>query len=102
MDEKINKLENSFLYIWTHSLRNFHKTYFAVNNFVITIIQFQNKSSDYSCPYVTLATEMGLIGIGITFTAGRGNEIGTLTFNFVKLVSNLCFRIKTQITHARI
>lgn len=31
---------------------------------------------DYSCPYVTLSTsETGLVGHGITFTLGRGNEL---------------------------
>ncbi|GFO21024.1 mitochondrial enolase superfamily member 1 [Plakobranchus ocellatus] len=34
-----------------------------------------NKSPDYSCPYVTLETESGLTGNGITFSLGRGNNI---------------------------
>ncbi|XP_059163108.1 mitochondrial enolase superfamily member 1-like isoform X1 [Physella acuta] len=34
-----------------------------------------NKAPDYSCPYVTLTTQSGLKGYGITFTVGRGNNI---------------------------
>jgi len=30
---------------------------------------------DYSCAYVTLETDTGLCGYGLTFTLGRGNEI---------------------------
>lgn len=30
---------------------------------------------DYSCVYVTLTTERGVSGHGLTFTLGRGNEI---------------------------
>ncbi len=35
-----------------------------------------HKDPDYSCPYVTLETDVpGLTGHGITFTLGRGNEV---------------------------
>jgi len=34
-----------------------------------------NKAPDYSCVYVTLETESGLTGFGITFSLGRGNNI---------------------------
>eukprot|EP00026_Physarum_polycephalum_P009253 Phypoly_transcript_09369.p1 GENE.Phypoly_transcript_09369~~Phypoly_transcript_09369.p1 ORF type:complete len:445 (+),score=62.54 Phypoly_transcript_09369:61-1395(+) len=40
---------------------------------------------DYSCPYVTLPTNVeGLVGVGITFTLGRGNEI------IVLAIKSLC------------
>jgi len=41
-------------------------------------------SPDYSCAYVTLHIEnSSLKGYGLTFTLGRGNEIGKCTnFNF--------------------
>ncbi|KAH9523421.1 Mitochondrial enolase super member 1 [Bulinus truncatus] len=34
-----------------------------------------NKAPDYSCPYVTISSQSGLKGNGITFTVGRGNNI---------------------------
>jgi len=34
-----------------------------------------NKAPDYSCVYVTITTESGLKGYGITFSLGRGNNI---------------------------
>jgi len=38
-----------------------------------------NPDPDYSCPYVTLSTNApGLVGHGLTFTIGRGNEICVL------------------------
>ena len=33
---------------------------------------------DYSCAYVTLETDGDLCGYGLTFTIGRGNDIGRL------------------------
>lgn len=37
----------------------------------------QHKDPDYSCAYVTLITSQpGLFGYGLTFTLGRGTEIG--------------------------
>ena len=38
----------------------------------------QNVDPDYSCGYVTVVTDTGLEGYGITFTAGRGTDIGAL------------------------
>lgn len=34
-----------------------------------------HKDPDYSCVYVTLTTDTELVGYGLTFTLGRGNEI---------------------------
>lgn len=45
-----------------------------------------NKSPDYSCPYLTLETESGQKGYGITFTLGRGNNI---VCDAIKLLSHL-------------
>ena len=44
----------------------------------------QHKSPDYSAVYVVFQTdgETGVEGHGLTFTLGRGNELGTLKFNF--------------------
>ncbi|CAG5126842.1 unnamed protein product [Candidula unifasciata] len=39
-----------------------------------------NKAPDYSSPYVTVTTQAGLIGHGITFTVGRGNNIVASSF----------------------
>ena len=36
----------------------------------------QNLAPDYSAPYVVLGTDSDLEGHGITFTVGKGNEIG--------------------------
>ncbi|CAL1528109.1 unnamed protein product [Lymnaea stagnalis] len=45
-----------------------------------------NKDPDYSCPYVTITTDSGLQGFGITFTVGRGNNI---VCEAIKLLSHL-------------
>ena len=34
---------------------------------------------DYSCAYVTLLTDTDVTGFGLTFTLGRGTEIGNYT-----------------------
>ena len=39
-------------------------------------IFLQNVDPDYSCPYVTVHTDGDLCGHGLTFTIGRGNDIG--------------------------
>ncbi|BFZ16800.1 hypothetical protein BsWGS_19839 [Bradybaena similaris] len=45
-----------------------------------------NKAPDYSSPYVTITTQTGLVGHGITFTVGRGNNI---VCEAIKLLSGL-------------
>lgn len=39
---------------------------------------FQHKDPDYSVAYVVLDTDTHLKGFGLTFTVGRGTEIGEL------------------------
>lgn len=46
---------------------------------MIKIINFysqQHTSPDYSCAYVTLQTDTEYKGYALTFTLGRGTEIG--------------------------
>lgn len=38
----------------------------------------KHSAPDYSCPYVILKTDSTLEGIGITFTVGKGSEIGKI------------------------
>ncbi|XP_055884340.1 mitochondrial enolase superfamily member 1-like isoform X1 [Biomphalaria glabrata] len=45
-----------------------------------------NKAPDYSCPYVSISTQSGISGNGITFTVGRGNNI---VCEAIKLLSHL-------------
>uniref|UniRef100_A0A0B6Z5J4 Mandelate racemase/muconate lactonizing enzyme N-terminal domain-containing protein n=1 Tax=Arion vulgaris TaxID=1028688 RepID=A0A0B6Z5J4_9EUPU len=45
-----------------------------------------NLAPDYSCPYVTIITQSGLTGHGITFTVGRGSNI---VCEAIKLLSHL-------------
>ena len=51
----------------------------------------QNVDPDYSCGYVTMITDTGLEGYGITFTAGRGTDIGALYLYFTFNTFNLVF-----------
>lgn len=40
---------------------------------------------DYSCTYVILKTNTDICGYGLTFTLGRGNEIG-ITTGFLNVI----------------
>lgn len=46
----------------------------------------QHTDPDYSCVYVTINTERGVYGNGLTFTLGRGTDIVAMT---VKALSYL-------------
>ena len=50
----------------------------------------RNGNCDYSSAYVSLYTDSSLVGHGMTFTIGRGNDIVSLfIFFFIFLVSRL-------------
>lgn len=44
----------------------------------MNVIDSQHTDPDYSVAYVVLETEAALKGYGLTFTVGRGTEIGEL------------------------
>lgn len=47
-------------------------------------IKLQHTDPDYSCTYVTIKTNKGIEGYGLTFTLGRGTEIGMYIHLFIK------------------
>lgn len=47
-------------------------------------IKLQHTDPDYSCAYVTIKTNKGIEGYGLTFTLGRGTEIGMYVHLFIK------------------
>ena len=49
-------------------------------NFWFSFYSLQHKSPDYSAVYIVFKTdgETGVEGHGLTFTLGRGNELGVL------------------------
>ena len=53
------------------------------------LFKFQN-DPDYSCVYVTVTASSGLQGHGLTFTIGRGNEIGNDALYTTKVQANQC------------
>uniref|UniRef100_A0A336MJD8 Mitochondrial enolase superfamily member 1 n=1 Tax=Culicoides sonorensis TaxID=179676 RepID=A0A336MJD8_CULSO len=52
-----------------------------------------HKDPDYSCVYVTIITSNDLMGYGMTFTLGRGNEI------VLKAVESMIFLVKNRLIH---
>ena len=53
---------------------------------------FQHKSPDYSAVYIVFKTdgETGVEGHGLTFTLGRGNELGNLILIHVVVKAHKC------------
>lgn len=51
---------------------------------VMNVIDSQHTDPDYSVAYVVLDTDTELKGYGLTFTVGRGTEIGELHKLFSK------------------
>jgi len=45
------------------------------------ISHFRNTECDYSSAYITLLTDSNLVGHGMTFTIGRGNDIVSPRFH---------------------
>ena len=46
----------------------------------VCLSDFQH-DPDYSCVYVTLTTDNDVKGYGLTFTVGRGNEVGKASWH---------------------
>ena len=62
--------------LWQHfALLSFFLLFF----FCCCCFSFQHKSPDYSAVYIVFKTDEGTgeEGHGLTFTLGRGNELGT-------------------------
>jgi L-fuconate dehydratase len=49
--------------------------YTYVLRLTLTMEMYRNTECDYSSAYVTLLTDSDLVGHGMTFTIGRGNDI---------------------------
>ena len=54
---------------------------------------FQN-DPDYSCAYVELKTDGGLSGFGLTFTTGKGTELGELVNT--EMLSSVLFCLNSR------
>ena len=48
---------------------------FALNRTDFHLFLCRNTDCDYSSAYVELSTDSDLVGYGMTFTLGRGNDI---------------------------
>ena len=61
----------------------------------------QHKSPDYSAVYIIFKTdgETGVEGHGLTFTLGRGNELGNLIL--IHVVANNCLSCKLEVVFLR-
>lgn len=57
---------------------------------------FQHTDPDYSAVYVMLDTDTDLRGYGLTFTVGRGTEIGE-----IKFVHNVYNHVSTQTKYCK-
>lgn len=56
-----------------------------INSCCNIIFNAQHTDPDYSCAYVTIKTNKGIEGYGLTFTLGRGTEIGTDIYLLYKI-----------------
>ena len=67
---------------------------------IIYIVALRNTDCDYSSAYVTIYTDSELVGHGMTFTIGRGNDIVSLfsresTVRYISILATSSGRCST-------
>ena len=82
------RCEISNFFDWGWVRRNVSEWLFSTskNRGEFSLVLCRNTDCDYSSAYVELLTDSDLVGYGMTFTLGRGNDIVSYMCPFNKFV----------------